>query len=349
MLIVVLVAVVIGAAAYFGSTSGGTSAGSTSADSTGGATSTGDASPGSTASATSTGDASPGSTASAASTVRPPGGGSTGGGTSTGGTSGGGGSGGAGLPGGSASGCLADLAKCGLPNAGNTGVPAGTALSVISGDYTITTDGAVISGKEFHGCVDVQAANVTIKNSRFFSSGCAIRNHSTGLTISDVEISCDNDPHLTGVGDANFTVIRANIHNCENGFDIRANVTVRDSYIHDLYYGDGAHTDGAQLNQGASNITLTHNTIISPNPGGTSAIGIWNEVDPQASNVLVSGNLLAGGAYTLYCPRRNSTNVQIVNNRFSSGEYGSTDSCTSGHVAAFTGNVTDSTHAPLGG
>jgi hypothetical protein len=143
-------------------------------------------------------------------------------------------------------------------------------------------------------------------------------------------------------------VIRANIHNCENGLNVGGNVTVKDSYIHDLFDGNGAHTDGAQFNQGASNITFTHNTIISPAPGGTSAIIMWDENDPQNANVLISGNLLAGGTYTLYCPRNNSTNVRIINNRFGPYQYGSSNSCVSGHVAEFTGNVTDSTGAPLG-
>jgi hypothetical protein len=75
---------------------------------------------------------------------------------------------------------------------------------------------------------------------------------------------------------------------------------------------------------------------------------MWDENDPQNTNVLISGNLLAGGTYTLYCPRNNSTNVRIINNRFGPYQYGSSNSCVSGHVAAFTGNVTDGTGAPLG-
>jgi hypothetical protein len=253
------------------------------------------------------------------------------------------------LPGGGNTGCVANLAKCALPDASNTGVRAGTALSVINGDYTISDNGAVVDGKEIRGCVTVRAANVTIKNSKIVANGCfyGINNLGGGLTVSDVDLTCGN-ANGTGITATNFTVIRANIHGCENGLNVGGNVTVQDSYIHDLFDGNGAHTDGAQFNQGASNITFTHNTIISPAPGGTSAIIMWDEGDPQNKDVLISGNLLAGGTYTLYCPRSNSTNVRILNNRFGPFEYGESNGCSGGHVAAFTGNVKDGTGAPLG-
>jgi len=269
--------------------------------------------------------------------------------TGGGGTGGGSGGGSTAPPGGSAKGCQANPSACGLPDATNTGVPAGKSLSVISGDYTVSDNGAVIDGKEIRGCVEVRAANVTIRNSRIVANGCfyAVRNFSTGLTLSDVDITC-GDANGTGVTATNYTIIRANIHNCENGLNVGGNVTLEDSYIHDLFDGNGAHTDGAQFNQGASNITFRHNTIISPAPGGTSAIIMWDESDPQNTNVLITGNLLAGGTYTLYCPRNNSSNVNIVGNRFGNYQYGSSNSCVSGHVAQFSGNVRDSDGGALG-
>jgi hypothetical protein len=56
----------------------------------------------------------------------------------------------------------------------------------------------------------------------------------------------------------------------------------------------------------------------------------------------------AGGTYTLYCPRNNSSNVNIVGNRFGNYQYGSSNSCVSGHVAQFSGNVRDSDGGALG-
>ncbi|MBX6722218.1 MAG: right-handed parallel beta-helix repeat-containing protein, partial [Dactylosporangium sp.] len=136
-----------------------------------------------------------------------------------------------------------------------------------------------------------------------------------------------------------------NIHNCENGFDINGSVAVRDSYIHDLYQGGDAHTDGIQL-AGGSDITIEHNTIFDNN--GTSAI---ISHPSENSDVLVANNLLAGGAYTLYCPRDASRNFRVIGNRFAtlfypkSGAFGPWTDCEK--VAERRDNVWDDTLDPL--
>ncbi|SDL83304.1 hypothetical protein, partial [Tessaracoccus oleiagri] len=62
-------------------------------------------------------------------------------------------------------------APTGFPNATNTGVPAGTVLRR-SGSIVVTTPGTVIDGLDVDGSIDVQANNVTIRNSRV-STGAA--------------------------------------------------------------------------------------------------------------------------------------------------------------------------------
>jgi hypothetical protein len=84
---------------------------------------------------------------------------------------------------------------------------------------------------------------------------------------------------------------------------------------------------------------MQHNTIRG---GNTSAIIMWDEGGSQHHDVLVDANLMAGGAYTLYCPRQDATNVRIVNNRFGSYVFGYANSCTPGHVAQWSSNVRDS-------
>jgi len=54
-----------------------------------------------------------------------------------------------------------------FPDALCTGVPSGTALTVVTGDKTFSTDNQVISGQDFHGYVQITGKNVTIKNSIF--------------------------------------------------------------------------------------------------------------------------------------------------------------------------------------
>ncbi len=149
------------------------------------------------------------------------------------------------------------------------------------------------------------------------------------------------------MGSYGVTGRRLNIHNCENGFDVDSSVTVADSYIHDLFEGSSGHSDGIQLAVG-THVTISHNTIF--NPGGTSAI-ISN--GSAVSDVTVTGNLLAGGAYSLYCPKGAVGSYRVISNRFStlfsakSGAYGPWTDC--GNAGQVSGNVWDNTLQPVGG
>jgi len=236
------------------------------------------------------------------------------------------------------------------PDATCTGVPVGTSLTAVSGDLEITTDNAVVSGKDVNGCIDVAAVGVTVKNSK---AKCITTSNSSRardpanarLTIQDSEVDCGNKLGSTAIGDRNINVYRTNIHGCENGFDMDSDSLIQDSFIHDLYNsvaGD-PHTDGLQSGVG-SNLTINHNTFYGfdtgckyPNDGscnGTSAVNIFNAASgPAVHDTTVSNNLLAGGAYTLYCPRVSTTNFNITNNHFSTiysskvGEYGPSSDC----------------------
>jgi len=288
--------------------------------------------------------------------VKRKGGGSTSGGSTSGGsTSGGSTSGGS-------------TSSTGFPDASNTGVPAGTTLTPYSGSSTISQANTVIDGKTL-GCIRVTAPGVVIRNSRISCAhpgsdvvGSFDGDYSgTPLLLEDVEIDCQNGPG-TAVGDALVTVRRADIHGCENGFDMNQAITVEDSYIHDLWNSAESHTDGIQLASGhlvgssyapgALDITIRHNTIFgvgSDGSLGTSAI-ISNPDGDQ--NVLIQGNLLAGGAYTLYCDRDGgqATSYQILDNHFSRefsskvGAYGPSDGCADDTQS---GNVYDDTGAAL--
>ncbi len=246
--------------------------------------------------------------------------------------------------------CAPHPAGCGFPDATNTGVPAGTKLTVVNGDMEVHQAGTVIDGKDIRGCVAVMAANVTIRRSKisctsYYVVGSFSEEYKGGgLTIEDVEIDCRNT-NSTGIGSFGFTARRLNIHGCENGFDLDSSATIVDSYLHDFYEGTSGHADGVQLSVG-THIVVSHNTILDAI--GTSAM-ISN--GSSISDVLVSGNLMAGGAYTLYCPAHGSTAYRVVNNRFSTmyyakgGEYGPLSDCDK--VAEFSGNVWDTTLTPL--
>src|SRR5579859_849830 len=241
--------------------------------------------------------------------------------------------GGSGNSGGSSSPC--PLPK--YPDATCTGVPAGTVLTPITGDMDINTPNTVIDSKYVQGVITVNAPGVIIKNSKI--RGSVSNNHAskyhagysgTGLLIEDSEITCEDAngvaTNSTALGDNSVTALRLNIHSCENGFDMDLDADIEDSYIHDLFQSADAHTDGIQSYDG-SNMKLIHNTFYGDTPfcpnadycSGTS--GVNDNAHPDSpvhtNGLIVKDNLLAGGAFTLYCPGSSSTNDVIQDNHFS--------------------------------
>jgi len=206
-----------------------------------------------------------------------------------------------------------------------------------------------VANTRINGCTEVRGANITFRNVLFNGNGCfyAVRNFSTGLQVFDSEATCGG-ANGTAFVESNISLTRVDIHDCENGLSVTSNVSVQDSWIHNMVTANGAHTDGMQINQGATNITFRHNTVLIPAPGGTSAIISWNEGNPQQQNVAIDRNLLSGGTYTLYCPREGTSDTRVTNNRFGVHQYGYSERCTGTHVSAWSGNVVDATGAILG-
>jgi hypothetical protein len=202
---------------------------------------------------------------------------------------------------------------------------------------------------QVNGCTVVTAPGVTIRNSRLLGNGdCfyTVNNKSTGLKLDHDEISC-SDTANTGVTLANYAISFSNIHGCENGLNVAdvGNVSLTDSWIHNMFRGQGSHTDGIQIGQGAANIIFRHNTI-AMSTDDNSAIIMWDEGNPQNSNLQVTNNLLTGGGFTVYCPRANANNVTVIGNRFGTFAFGFSNGCTPGH-ATWLNNVRDSTGATI--
>lgn len=103
--------------------------------------------------------------------------------------------------------------------------------------------------------------------------------------------------NTTAIADSNVTVQRAYIHGCENGFSLDRDAIVQDTYITDIVEVNGGHGVGMQFSAPVSNIVVSHNTIIVGNV--TSAVN-WTG---NTVSMRVENNLLAGGGYTVYCPR----------------------------------------------
>ncbi len=189
-----------------------------------------------------------------------------------------------------------------FPSAATTGVPAGTTLTPYTGPSTITATGTVIDAKRITTCLVVKANNVTITNSSF-ASVCSFNilsdSGATDLRIADVEIDGLADPASdSAVAGSNYACLRCNIHGTTDGFKAGTNVVIDSSYIHDLTLTSDSHNDGVQ-SLGTTNLYVAHNTIVLAD-GATAAVILSTGSAPVMTNVTITGNLLGGGAFTVY-------------------------------------------------
>jgi hypothetical protein len=211
----------------------------------------------------------------------------------------------------------------GWPDASNTGVPDGVSLTA-SGSITVTAANTVIDGKNITGGVLIKAANVTIKNSRIAGSAggaSCVFVQSGSVTIQDSEIvgNCEN-----GIGFDNWKAIRVEVRGTYgDGVKLGSNVTLQDSWIHDLAPASGAHADGGQVQGGISNTVIRHNVIdLGSSARANAALFIAPDLGPNSNGPLtIDGNKLNGGNFVMYCVDGNNgqyliKNITITNNRF---------------------------------
>lgn len=260
------------------------------------------------------------------------------------------------------------------PDATNTGVPAGTSLTVINGDQVYATDGMVIDGKDIHGYVQITGKNITIKNSiiRGGTKPCSSGNAqnsaplwvredagATNFVFQDSEIAPSNATAcMDGIWASNATIIRANVHGAVDGIKAYDNVTVQDSYIHDLAYfssdpnqgGGETHNDGLQSYECNSNVLVVHNNVdLSTMLSANAAYQITQDAGVACSNIVIRDNWLDGGGCTLNIAHKvlgTLTGVSVTGNRF--GHNQGFSGCTvllstKSTLAAYSGNVWDDT------
>lgn len=278
-------------------------------------------------------------------------------------------------------GCVTQPSRCGYPDASNTGVVAGNSLRSVPADVTagpgwhwdkrgwleIDGSGAIIENLAVAGNVNVEASDVTIRDVRIAVSGdtfgISLR-HANNATIQDTEIAGSDATAgrlLVGVkdiyGDAVGTrVERVNVFHVATGIQIYQGL-IADSYIHDVGYRDGDHTNGTTSNGSAEMLTIRHNTVLNEN-GQTDAISLFQDFGVEA-NRLIDDNLVGGGAYSVYGganPGKAATsNIRIINNRFTTkffpngGLYGPVTAFDpSGSGNLWSGNIWDETGLPVG-
>jgi hypothetical protein len=149
----------------------------------------------------------------------------------------------------------------------------------------------------------------------------------TNLKIIDSEL--DGQGNASGdsaVAGANYTLTRVNIHGTVDGVKLGDNVTVEDSFIHDLAMFNDSHNDGMQ-SLGSDNVVIRHNTVVVTG-GATSAIMLSTGSASSMKNIVIDANLLGGGAYTVYGGYQKGVDVLsrvsgvvISNNRITTSVY----------------------------
>jgi hypothetical protein len=186
---------------------------------------------------------------------------------------------------------------------------------------------AVISGLDIRGAVTVKADNVTIVNCRITAatfSVVQIPDGVTGTTVRNSEIDgVGRDNEGSNGIDGQGTFVANNIHDVENGINIKGPSVIRDNFIHDLRASGSPHYDGIQID-GGHDVVISHNTVINGHDQ-TSAVMIDNYFGP-VSNISVERNRLVGGGYAIYSDGQFNggpiSGVSIVGNRMGKGRWG---------------------------
>tara|TARA_R110002126_G_scaffold12375_2_gene53741 strand:- start:4822 stop:7473 length:2652 start_codon:yes stop_codon:yes gene_type:complete len=215
------------------------------------------------------------------------------------------------------------------PGPDNTG-PTNPSILVPSGSITVTQDNTVIENVDIYGSISVQANNVTIRNFRLNGGntyyGIRVFSGYTGCVIEDGEITnCQS----SGIYQQNWTARRLEIHHMgADGTKAMGNNLIEGCWMHHLGMNPGSHADGNQSRIG-SNIMIRGNYFDMPIPDGPNGPG-----EPFASNaasinqaqlgsidnLVMDGNWLNGGNYTVYFSTSDTsntvTNCKLINNRF---------------------------------
>ena len=215
------------------------------------------------------------------------------------------------------------------PNADNTGVPTGTALTPYTGPMTIQTPGTVIDAKQINGFLDILAPNVTVSRSSIV--GNVRISEDASLTITDTDINA-GDEAGTGLEAHNFTATRVHVVGGSRSMSCVSNCTIRDSYVHGQMTDETGvhHESGIRMEQ---NTTLIHNTItcdapaVPPDAGCSAGLTGYGDFAAVRDN-LIQNNLFlpSTGATCAYGgasggkPYSDATaNIRFIDNVFTRG------------------------------
>lgn len=200
----------------------------------------------------------------------------------------------------------------GGPGKDNTGVPAGTKLTVHRGDLVITQAGATYDSLDIQGLVDVQAPNVKITRSLIHGAPSdkmrgvinVTHGNAKNFVLEDSEIRVDYPTNkMDGIDGGNMTLRRVEINGGVDGVHVwKDNVRVESSWIHGMDYytvgsnagGGPSHNDGIQI-MGGANDRIIGNRI----EGATNASIMVTQGAAATSALEIRSNFLNEGNCTV--------------------------------------------------
>jgi hypothetical protein len=207
-----------------------------------------------------------------------------------------------------------------FPGPSNTGVPVGTVLANYTGPCTITAPNTVIDSKTVNCDLTIQAANVTVRNSKVNGS-IVTADQGGSVTVTDTTIDAGEVNQTVNDGPRaiccrNFTAVRIQALRGISGGFCEYYCEVRDSFIccQDRDEGGAAHESGMRLGSGTqpNSQRLIHNTIrcdgpdVPPDAGCSADITGYGDFD-YIQNNLVQRNLLEWTPTGGYCAYGGST------------------------------------------
>lgn len=216
-----------------------------------------------------------------------------------------------------------------MPDAGNTGVPAGTSLSTYSGCNV--PSGSTVDAKTFNCGQLTVGSNVTITRSKINGNAFSvIQNPGSGLKLTDVELSCGRSAGSYGInGGSNATYTRLNVHDCENAIEPGDNVIFQDSWLHNMWAQSAGHNDGISIDGGVTNVKILRNNINMSGCSGcgtpTSSIMVDNYFGGNTTGLVIDGNWLQGGQFVQYFDTHfgsGTISATLTNNHFAGGVWG---------------------------
>ncbi|HPF13096.1 MAG: LamG domain-containing protein [Planctomycetes bacterium] len=211
------------------------------------------------------------------------------------------------------------------PGPHNTGPLDSTLLEDV-GSMTITKAGTRIENVRIRGALTIQADDVTVRNfvidatNEPYGIRCSFGN--TGIVLEDGEIYNMSSAGVFGGG---FTARRLNLHDSGgDGFKTSSGSTVEGCWVHHLGTLPGAHADCNQTRDGQG-FVFRGNCFDLPidigAPYKSNACLIVQTGLGPIDDVLIEGNWLSGGNYTIYITDKGNgygppTNVRLIGNRF---------------------------------